>query len=87
MYFPPKYPLTLNALDEISSIYNLVEESDKIWLNLIKKLLERLYDSGDFHLLCIVISNIYEYCVWIYIQLEIMLYTVHTNCQKLKTDS
>ena len=40
------------------------EESDKIWLNLIKKLLERLYDSGDFHLLCIVISNIYEYCVW-----------------------
>lgn len=28
MYSPPKYPLTLNALDEISSIYNLVEDED-----------------------------------------------------------
>lgn len=40
------------------------EESDKIWLKVIKRLLEKLYDSGDFLMLCNVIVNIYEYCVW-----------------------
>lgn len=40
------------------------KNSDRAWTRLINKLLQTLYLCGNMVLLCSVLVNVYEFCVW-----------------------